>query len=108
MTNFSAELEGLDSEVVRFVKRHDAIAAEITKLKAIEDGITEGSNWKGAARQAFNAFMERYYFQADKMNDQLMETAESLRKMSGILSEHDEAFSAQVTEQVSSLDLPAV
>ncbi|MFD3592296.1 WXG100 family type VII secretion target [Nocardia sp. NPDC058640] len=107
-TNFSAEIDGLDSEVARFVQRHDQIADAIKSLRTLEDEITTGSNWKGAARDAFNAFMERYYYQADKMNDQLMQTSENLRKMSGTLTDHDQAFSAQVNAQVSSLDLPAV
>ncbi|MFI1240406.1 WXG100 family type VII secretion target [Nocardia salmonicida] len=105
-TNFSAEIDGLDSEVARFVQRHDQIAIAIKGLKNTEDLVTNGSNWKGAARDAFNQFMERYYFQADKMNDQLMQTSENLRKMSGTLTDHDQAFSSQVNAQVSSLDLP--
>ncbi|WP_446224435.1 WXG100 family type VII secretion target [Nocardia sp. IBHARD005] len=107
-TNFTTEIDGLDSEVARFVQRHDEIAAAIKALKALEDGITTGSNWQGAARDAFNAFMERFYFQADKMNDQLMQTSENLRKMSGTLTDHDVAFKGQVDAQMSSLDLPAV
>ncbi|MGC4992953.1 WXG100 family type VII secretion target [Nocardia salmonicida] len=108
MTNFSSDMGGLDSEVVRFVDRHGQIADAIKALKTREDMITDGSNWKGAARDAFNQFMERYYFQADKMNDQLMQTSENLRKMSGTLTDHDSEFSAKVNQQVSSLDLPAV
>ncbi|MFC6009667.1 WXG100 family type VII secretion target [Nocardia lasii] len=107
-TNFSAEIDGLDSEVARFVQRHDQIAQAIKGLKDREEIITNGSNWQGAARNAFTQFMDRYYFQADKMNDQLIQTSENLRKMSGTLTDHDQAFSSQVNAQVSSLDLPAI
>ncbi|MEV0707545.1 WXG100 family type VII secretion target [Nocardia aurea] len=91
-----------------FQEQHNSLMIAIRTLKADEDNVTNGANWQGQARDAFNAFMERYYFQADKMNDKLMETSEKLVKMSGSFQDQDDAFSSKVQAQVSSLDLPAV
>ncbi|MEU2256466.1 WXG100 family type VII secretion target [Nocardia xishanensis] len=103
-----ADTAGLVQQAQKFREQHDGIMAAIRQLKSDEDNMTNGANWKGQARDAFNAFMERYYFQADKMNDQLMETADKLIKMSGSFEDQDADFSAKVQAQVSSLDLPAV
>ncbi|MEV6273867.1 WXG100 family type VII secretion target [Nocardia sp. NPDC051832] len=91
-----------------FQEQHASLAAAIKQLKTDEDNVTNGANWNGQARDAFNAFMERYYFQADKMNDKLMETSEKLVKMSGSFQDEDDSFSSKIQAQVSSLDLPAV
>jgi WXG100 family type VII secretion target len=89
-----------------FQQQHDAIMGHIKALKAEEDHLS--SMWDGAARNAFNSFMERYYFQADKMNDKLAQTGESLLQMSNKFEDSDLDFSTKVNAQVSSLDLPAV
>ncbi|MGW4736704.1 WXG100 family type VII secretion target [Nocardia xishanensis] len=107
-TNFSADTEGINAKAKQFQEQHDRLMQAIRQLKSDEDNVTNGANWQGAARDAFNAFMERYYFQADKMNDKLMETSEKLLKMSSSFSEHDQDHAAKVQAQVSSLDLPAV
>ncbi|MGW5315357.1 WXG100 family type VII secretion target [Nocardia thailandica] len=86
-------------------KHHDLLTA-IRALKTKEDQTT--ATWSGGARQAFDSFMERYYFQADKLNDKLLETTDSLLKAAKQFESQDEDFSAQVKAQVSSLDLPAL
>lgn len=106
--NLQADTSGILDQAKKFRDQHDNLLTAIRQLKSDEDNMTNGSNWQGAARDAFNAFMERYYYQADKMNDQLMQTAEKLMKVSGTLTDSDSDFSRQVQAQVSSLDLPAV
>ncbi|WP_067861457.1 WXG100 family type VII secretion target [Nocardia shimofusensis] len=106
--NFVADTGAINAKAKEFLDQHSALMASIRQLKTDEDNVTNGANWQGAARDAFNAFMERYYFQADKMNDKLMETAQNLMKVSGQVSDHDTDFASQVQTQVSSLDLPAL
>jgi WXG100 family type VII secretion target len=106
--NFVADTEGINQKAKEFQEQHNSLMLAIRTLKADEDHVTNGANWQGAARDAFNAFMERYYYQADKMNDKLMETADNLLKMSGQFSDHDQDHARKVQAQVSSLDLPPV
>ncbi len=108
-----AEQLKADSTVIaqkakEFQAQHDSLMIAIRTLKADEDNVTNGANWQGQARDAFNSFMERYYYQADKMNDKLMETSEKLVKMSGNFQDQDDTFSSKVQAQISSLDLPPV
>ncbi|WP_067543893.1 WXG100 family type VII secretion target [Nocardia crassostreae] len=105
---FEASNELIQAKATEFKQTHDMLMGKIRQLKADEDNITTGSNWKGGAADAFNAFMERYYFQADKLNDKLMQTAETLIKVGSNYEEHDQDYAAQVKAQVSSLDLPPV
>ncbi|RBO88870.1 WXG100 family type VII secretion target [Nocardia puris] len=104
----NTDTAALSVKAKEFREQHDSLMIAIRTLKADEDAVTNGANWQGAARDAFNAFMERYYFQADKMNDKLMETADKLLKMSGSFNDQDQDHAAKVQAQVSSLDLPAV
>ncbi|MGN2641574.1 WXG100 family type VII secretion target [Nocardia takedensis] len=106
--NLKADSTVISQKAKEFQEQHDSLMIAIRTLKADEDAVTNGANWQGQARDAFNAFMERYYFQADKMNDKLMETAEKLVKMSGSFQDQDDSFSSKVQAQVSSLDLPPV
>lgn len=106
--NFAADTEGINAKAKEFQEQHNSLMLAIRQLKTDEDNVTNGANWQGAARDAFNAFMERYYFQADKMNDQLMQTSENLLKMSTSFSDQTNDFASKVQAQVSSLDLPAV
>ncbi|WP_329415683.1 WXG100 family type VII secretion target [Nocardia vinacea] len=103
-----ASPELIRQKAQEFQEQHDSLMAAIRQLKTDEDNMTNGANWQGAARDAFNAFMERYYYQADKMNDKLAETAEKLVKMGTSFQDQDDEFSSKVHAQVSSLDLPAV
>ncbi|MEV0252206.1 WXG100 family type VII secretion target [Nocardia sp. NPDC050712] len=106
--NVKADATIIAQKAKEFQEQHASLAAAIKSLKADEDAVTTGANWNGQARDAFNSFMERYYFQADKMNDKLAETSEKLVKMSGSFSDQDTDFSSKLQAQVSSLDLPAV
>lgn len=87
-------------------QKHDDLMTAIRALKAKEDQTT--ATWSGNARQAFDSFMERYYFQADKLNDKLLQTTDSLLKSAKQFEDQDADFSAKVQQQVSSLDLPAL
>ncbi len=106
--NFVADTEGINAKAKEFMEQHNSLSAAISQLKSDEDNVTNGANWQGAARDAFNAFMERYYYQASKMNDQLMQTADNLLKMSNQFSDQTQDFASKIQTQVSSLDLPAV
>ncbi|GAB2669973.1 WXG100 family type VII secretion target [Nocardia goodfellowii] len=105
---FVATTEEINAKAKEFQEQHDRLMASIRTLKSDEDNVTNGANWQGAARDAFNAFMERYYVQADKMNDKLMETADKLFKMSNSFDENVNDHAAKVQAQMSSLDLPAL
>jgi len=87
-------------------QKHLDLLNAIKALKVKEDLTT--ATWSGTARSAFDSFMERYYFQADKLNDKLMETTEALIKAGSKYEDQDTQFAQQVKDQVSSLDLPAV
>ncbi|MCP2289278.1 WXG100 family type VII secretion target [Nocardia amikacinitolerans] len=106
--NLKADSALIAQKAKEFQEQHNNLMLAIRQLKADEDAVTNGANWQGQARDAFNAFMERYYFQADKMNDKLMETSEKLVKMSGQFQDQDTDFASKVQQQVSSLDLPAL
>ncbi|MFR9752231.1 WXG100 family type VII secretion target [Nocardia sp. 004] len=86
--------------------KHQTLITAIRNLKAYEDSLT--ANWSGDAKRAFDSFMERYYFQADKLNDKLLQTVDNLVKTSGKFSEQDQVFMQNVQSQASSLDLPAL
>ena len=87
-------------------ERHSQIMGEIRRVKAHEDATT--ATWSGEARGAFDAFMERYYFQADKLNDKLLQMSENLLKTGSDYASQDQEFSSRVQAEVSSLDLPAL
>ncbi|MET9488710.1 MULTISPECIES: WXG100 family type VII secretion target [unclassified Nocardia] len=105
---FEASNELIQAKAQEFKKTHDMLMHAIADLKRDEDNMTVGSNWQGGARDAFNAFMERYYFQADKLNDKLVQTTENLIRVGSNYEEHDQDYKAQINAQVSSLDLPPV
>ncbi|GAA5067423.1 WXG100 family type VII secretion target [Nocardia callitridis] len=104
----NASNELIKQKAKEFQDQHNSLMAAIRQLKTDEDNVTNGANWQGAARDAFNAFMERYYVQADKLNDKLMETSEKLIKAGSSYEDQDTDFASKVQAQVSSLDLPAV
>ncbi|MFQ6324551.1 WXG100 family type VII secretion target [Nocardia sp. NBC_01009] len=106
--HLEASPELIAQKAKEFQEQHNSLMIAIRTLKADEDNVTNGANWQGAARDAFNAFMERYYFQADKLNDKLMETSEKLIKAGSSFESQDTDFAQQVQAQVSSLDLPPV
>ncbi|WP_278264950.1 WXG100 family type VII secretion target [Nocardia sp. AG03] len=87
-------------------KRHSDLILAIRALKQKEDTTT--ATWSGAARIAFDSFMERYYYQADKLNDKLLETSEKLVKAGSDYEAKDTEFADRVKNSVSSLDLPAL
>lgn len=105
---FEASNELIQAKAQEFKQTHETLTALIAQLKRDEDAMTVGSNWQGGAKNAFNSFMERYYFQADKLNDKLMQTTENLIKVGSNYEEHDRDYAAQVNNQISSLDLPPV
>ncbi|MFJ9370246.1 WXG100 family type VII secretion target [Nocardia sp. NPDC101769] len=105
---FEASNELIQAKAQEFQQTHDMLMHAITDLKRDEDSMVAGSNWRGGAADAFNAFMQRYYFQADKLNDKLMHTAETLIKVGSNYEEHDRNYESKVDAQISSLDLPAV
>lgn len=105
---FKADDVAIAQKVNDFKTQHANLAAAIKQLKDDEDAMTNGSNWQGEARDAFNAFMERYYFQADKLNDKLMQTGEALGQMGNKFADQNADWSRAVQAQVSSLDLPPV
>ncbi|WP_194825944.1 WXG100 family type VII secretion target [Nocardia sp. XZ_19_231] len=102
----SASKEAIDDFVKTSEQRHLDLVNGIKALKTLEDQTT--ATWSGGARAAFDSFMERYYFQADKLNDKLLETCENLRNAGKQYDEQDHDFASQVKAQVSSLDLPAL
>jgi WXG100 family type VII secretion target len=106
--HLDASPELIAQKAKEFQEQHNNLMLAIRQLKSDEDNVTNGASWNGKARDAFNAFMERYYFQADKLNDKLMETSEKLIKAGSSFEDQDLDFSRQVQAQVSSLDLPAV
>ncbi|MEU0540259.1 WXG100 family type VII secretion target [Nocardia sp. NPDC005978] len=105
---FEASNELIQAKAQEFKQTHETLMHLIADLKRDEDAMTVGSNWQGGARNAFNAFMERYYFQADKLNDKLMTTTENLIRVGSNYEEHDRDYEARVKAQTSSLDLPPV
>ncbi|MBL1075124.1 WXG100 family type VII secretion target [Nocardia sp. 2] len=90
------ETENLRTFASECEQQHGVLEANIGRFKKTEDDIT--ATWTGSARDAFNAFMERYYAQAEKVNDKLLETVESLMKTSGHFSEQDQVFSKSLTD----------
>ncbi|MEV0551500.1 WXG100 family type VII secretion target [Nocardia salmonicida] len=106
----AGQLDASNEKIGEFAKdikqRHLDLMTAIRTLKAKEDQTT--ATWSGGARTAFDSFMERYYFQADKLNDKLLETSEKLVKAGSKYEEQDTDFAQQVKAQVSSLDLPAL
>jgi len=106
----AGQLSASNEDIGKFAndvkQRHLDLLNAIKTLKAHEETTT--ATWSGTARSAFDSFMERYYFQADKLNDKLVETAEKLVKAGSNYEDHDTQFAQQVSKQVSSLDLPAV
>ncbi|MFC9661416.1 WXG100 family type VII secretion target [Nocardia sp. NPDC127606] len=106
----AGQLSASATEIDNFVKtsesKHQDLVTAIQALKTLEDQTT--ATWSGGARAAFDSFMERYYFQADKLNDKLLETCENLRNAGKKYDEQDHDFASQVKAQVSSLDLPAL
>ncbi|WP_280501911.1 WXG100 family type VII secretion target [Nocardia farcinica] len=103
--SLDASPELIAQKAKEFQEQHSNLMAAIRTLKADEDAVTNGANWKGQARDAFNAFMERYYYQADKLNDKLLETSEKLIKAGSSFADQDTDFAQKVQSQVSSLDL---
>ncbi|MGO4615579.1 WXG100 family type VII secretion target [Nocardia sp. 2YAB30] len=106
--SLSADNALIGQKAKEFQEQHNNLMLAIRQLKTDEDNVTNGANWQGQARDAFNAFMERYYFQADKLNDKLMETSEKLIKAGSTYEDQDTDFAQQVQAQVSSLELPPV
>ncbi len=106
----AGQLKASKEELDKFAKnaeaKHAQLMAEIRKVKAVEDQTS--ATWDGQAQMAFNSFMERYYVQADKLNDKLLETSEKLLKAGSTFESQDEEFASRVNNAVSSLDLPAV
>lgn len=101
-----AQHDLIAAKIKDFETQHAKLAQAITDLKRDEDAITTGSNWRGTARDAFNAFMERYYFQADRLNDKLLQTSLNLGKMNSQFSDQSADFTSQIQAQVDSLNLP--
>ncbi|MGW4117374.1 WXG100 family type VII secretion target [Nocardia sp. NPDC004711] len=101
---FEASNELIQAKAQEFQQTHDMLMHAIADLKRDEDSMVAGANWRGGAADAFNAFMQRYYFQADK----LVHTAETLIKVGSNYEEHDKDYESKVNAQISSLDLPAV
>ncbi|MFD3428799.1 WXG100 family type VII secretion target [Nocardia fluminea] len=102
----SASAIEIDAFVKDSEKRHLDLVNAIKGLRSFEEQTT--ATWSGGAREAFDSFMERYYYQADKLNDKLVETCESLRNAGKKYEEQDHDFASKVKDQVSSLDLPAL
>lgn len=100
----TTQLEEIRTFATKSKDQHDQLMSAIQRLKAREDATT--ATWSGNARVAFDSFMERYYFQADKLNDKLLQTTDSILKAAEQFEAEDQAFSDQVQKQVSSLDLP--
>ncbi|QLY31910.1 WXG100 family type VII secretion target [Nocardia huaxiensis] len=98
--------EALNTFVGQVADDHQKLSDAIVRLKTYEDQVT--GTWSGGARAAFDSFMERYYYQADKLSDKLLETAESLRTAGREYETQDDERAQQVRAQVSSLDLPPV
>ncbi|UFT00271.1 WXG100 family type VII secretion target [Nocardia huaxiensis] len=102
----SVSKEAIDTFADECARQHEDLYKAIRTLKAREDETT--ATWSGGARVAFDSFMERYYYQADKLNDKLLETSESLRRAGREYETQDDERAQQVRAQVSSLDLPPV
>ncbi|MFF0542608.1 WXG100 family type VII secretion target [Nocardia thailandica] len=106
----AGQLDASNQAIGDFAKevtqKHSDLLNAIKALKTKEDQTT--ATWSGNARAAFDSFMERYYFQADKLNDKLLDTSEKLIKAGSKYEDQDTDFAQQVKTQVSSLDLPAL
>lgn len=86
--------------------KHTELVTAIRNLKTYEDNLTQ--TWNGQAKLAFDSFMERYYYQADRVNDKLLETIQNLIKISGQFADADAQFKQQVSSHTGALDLPAL
>ncbi|MBY8857930.1 WXG100 family type VII secretion target [Nocardia sp. CA2R105] len=86
--------------------QHQKLITHIQSTKADQEQTT--ASWSGQARSAFDQFMERYYEQAQAMNNKLSTTVDSLMKAADNYSKQDEDFQQQISKQNSSLDLPAI
>ncbi|MEU7631946.1 WXG100 family type VII secretion target [Nocardia sp. NPDC049190] len=104
----AGQLEASDEAITKFVnncrQRHQDLQAAITTLNSKSDQTT--ATWSGAARQAFDTFMDNYFAQARKLNDQLDQTSDKLAHAGRKFSDQDQQFAQQVAAQASSLDLP--
>ncbi|MGF6884066.1 WXG100 family type VII secretion target [Nocardia sp. GAS34] len=101
-----ADHAAMDAFKQKMEDAHQKLIAHIQATKADQERTTQ--TWSGAARGAFDTFMERYYEQAQAMNNKLANTAESLMKAGKDYAAQDEQFQQDIAKQNSSLDLPAI
>jgi len=85
---------------------HQKLITHIQSTKSDQERTT--ATWSGGARAAFDTFMERYYEQAQAMNNKLANTVESLMKAGKDYGAQDDQFQQDIAKQNSSLDLPAI
>lgn len=102
----SASIPQMDKFKQEMEQAHGNLIKHIQMTKGDQEQTT--ASWSGQARAAFDTFMERYYEQAQAMNNKLANTAESLMKASKDYSAQDEQFQQDISKQNSSLDLPAI
>ncbi|WP_167472212.1 WXG100 family type VII secretion target [Nocardia arthritidis] len=86
-------------------QKHSDLLTEIGRVRTAEQTTT--ATWDGEAKRAFEAFMEQYFTQAQKMNDKLQETAEKIVKAGTQYQDRDDQNAQAVKNVVSSLDLPS-
>lgn len=103
---FDASPELMDRFSKDMDAQHQKLIAHIQSTKNDQEHTT--ASWSGAARGAFDTFMERYYEQAQAMNNKLASTVDALMKTSKEYAKSDETFQQDIAKQNSSLDLPAI
>lgn len=96
-----ATKDELDSFANRIQQQHDAILALIKNINTEADMMT--AKWLGAARQAYDPVMDAYFQKAAKLNDQLLQSANTVAETGRQFTASDEDFRNQFVS--SSVDL---
>lgn len=102
----TADLPAMDKFSKEMDDAHQMLITHIQQTKSDQERTT--ATWSGQARGAFDTFMERYYEQAQAMNNKLANTVESLMKAAKDYGQQEERFAQDIAKQNSSLDLPAI
>jgi WXG100 family type VII secretion target len=104
----NADQAAIDRKVQEFKDAHDIIDASLKALQTEADTLTSDAVWRGAAKDAFRSLMDSYSQHAQKMNNDLMDTADKLRTMSHRFDNHDQQNASKVQQIMGSLNLPPI
>ncbi|RJO72136.1 WXG100 family type VII secretion target [Nocardia panacis] len=102
--NLTASTDDIDAFANSIRTQHDSLSQAIQQLRTLEHNTS--ASWNGEAAKAFTSFMEIYFSQAARMNDQLQETADKIAKASGKTTDHDQHSAKAVSAVIHNMTLP--